>query len=99
MVVVGAIAVIGVLDNSIAGADWTTYRHDTARSGVTSEQLDTRLHLQWTYQPRHAPSPAWPEPGKEMHRMAFDYAYQVAIADGLVFFGSSSDHKVYALQK
>jgi len=97
MMAVAAIAVIGILDDSIAGADWPTFRHDTARSGVTSEKLGMRLHLQWVHHPRHAPSPAWPEPGKEMHRMAFDYAYQVAIADGLVFFGSSSDHKVYAL--
>ena len=97
MIAVAAITTIGVFDESIAGADWPMYRHDAARSGVTSEKLDTRLHLQWVHHPQHAPSPAWPEPGKEMHRMAFDYAYQVAIADGLVFFGSSSDHKLYAL--
>ncbi|NOZ21441.1 MAG: PQQ-binding-like beta-propeller repeat protein, partial [Planctomycetes bacterium] len=76
---------------------WPTYRADNARSGVSREPLKTPLHLQWAYTPRHAPRPAWPEPGKEMNRMAFDYAYQVAIADGLVFFGSSADHKVYAI--
>ena len=29
--------------------------------------------------------------------MAFDYAYQIASAAGRVFYGSSADHKVYAL--
>lgn len=29
--------------------------------------------------------------------MAFDYAYQIASADGRIYYGSSADHKVYAL--
>ena len=29
--------------------------------------------------------------------MPFDYAYQLASADGRIFYGSSADHKVYAL--
>ncbi len=77
-------------------ADWPAYRHDSARSGVTTEQLKAPLHLQWIHASRH-PCPAWPEPGKEMHRMPFDYGYQVAVANGLVYFGSSADDKVYAL--
>jgi len=77
--------------------DWATFRHDSARSGVTSETLRAPLHSQWTYVPKHRPQPAWPEPGKEMHRMPFDYAYQVAVAGGTMYFGSSADSKVYAL--
>ena len=76
---------------------WPAYRHDNARSGVTSERLAVPLHLQWTHTPRHTPRPAWPEPGKELHRMPFDYAYHVTIAHGLVFYGSSADHQVHAL--
>ena len=77
--------------------DWPTFRHDPARSGVTPEPLSTPLHIQWTYEPKHPPQPAWPEPGKEMHRMPFDYAYQVAVAGGMVYFGSSADHRLHAL--
>ncbi len=77
--------------------DWSTYRHDAARSGLTDAQVATPLALQWTHVPRHEPRPAWPEPGRELNRMAFDYAYQVAVADDTVFFGSSSDHAVRAL--
>ncbi len=78
-------------------ADWPTYRCDPARNGASPDGLGTPLHLQWTYVPRHAPEPAWPEPGRELHRMPFDYAFQVAVADGTVYFGSSADHKVCAL--
>ena len=79
------------------GADWPAHRYDGARSAVSPEQLKTSLHLQWTYAPAHAPQPAWPEPGRELNRTPFDYAYQVSAAHGLVYFGSSADHKVYAL--
>ena len=77
--------------------EWPCYRHDNARSGVSPEPLSTPLYLQWTHVPRHAPRPAWPEPGKESHRMPFDYAFQVVSDGDLAFFGSSADHKVYAL--
>lgn len=76
---------------------WPAYRYDSARSGVTSEPLAVPLHLQWVHTPRHPPRPAWPEPGKELHRLPFDYAFEVTIADGLVFYGSSADHQVHAL--
>jgi len=80
-----------------AEGTWPGSRYDNARSGFTPEPLTAPLELQWQYAAAHAPRPAWPEPGRELHRMPFDYAYHVCVADGLVFFGSSADHKVYAL--
>jgi len=80
-----------------ADAAWPMYHRDVARTGCGTQDLPTPLFLQWTHVPAHAPRPAWPEPGKEVHRMAFDYAYQVTSADGRVFYGSSADHKVVAL--
>jgi len=77
--------------------DWPAYRHDLARSGVTEEALSATLHCQWLYAAPHPPRPAWPEPGRELNRLAFDYAYQVTVANGLVYFGSSADHKVFAI--
>ena len=68
---------------AIAGADWPMYRHDSARSGATSDRLDTGLYLQWAYHPRHAPTPAWPEPGKEMNRMAAGKPRSTARPGGL----------------
>ncbi|MCK5802779.1 MAG: PQQ-binding-like beta-propeller repeat protein, partial [Lentisphaeria bacterium] len=93
-----AVAALALLVVSVThAADWPAYRHDFGRSGLTAEQLPSPLHLQWTYQAQHAPRPAWPEPGRELHRQAFDYAADVIVAQGLVLFGSSADHKLYAL--
>jgi len=78
-------------------ADWPAYRADAARSAVTAEKLPFPLAKIWTYEPPQAPRPAWPEPGKELHRMDFDYALQPVVAGGLVYFGSSADDTVRAL--
>ena len=83
--------------SGVGAADWPAHRHDLARSGVTSEKLGAPLHRQWTYAAAPAPRPAWPEPGRELNRVAFDYAYSVTVAGGLAYFGSSADHKVYAI--
>ncbi len=76
-----------------ASADWPTYRANAARSGYTKEQLPERLSLLWTHQSPHAPTPAWPT----RNRQQFDRAYQPVIAGGLLYYGSSADCKVYAL--
>ena len=77
-----------------ATADWPQYRADAARSGYTPDKLASELRPQWTYHPAHAPMPAWQ--GDDT-RMPFDHAYHVAVADGKVFFGSSAEGKVHAL--
>jgi outer membrane protein assembly factor BamB len=82
---------IGLL--SASGADWSTYRGDAARSGYTSERLPDRMSLAWTYKPVHPPAPAWPRDD----RMLFDRAADVAVSGGLVFFGSSADGQIKAI--
>lgn len=77
----------------VQAADWPTYRADSARSNYTPEQLPKRLMLWWTYQSPHAPTPAWPT----RNRQQFDRAYQPVIAGGVLYYGSSADCKVYAL--
>ena len=51
--------------------------------------VDPRAH--------HKPRQAWPEPAWEVQRIDFDYAYALASANGLVYYSSSSDHAVHAL--
>jgi outer membrane protein assembly factor BamB len=75
-------------------ADWPTYRGDALRSGYTGDALPAALSLRWTYRARHAPRPAWS--GRDT-RMPFDRALQPVVAGGTLFFASSADDKVYAL--
>src|SRR5690606_20148911 len=51
----------------------------------------------WRYRTSAAPEPAWPEPGKELHRLDFDFCFEPVIAQGLVLFGSSADDSLRAL--
>jgi len=88
-----ALAAILFLVHPAQGADWPTYRADAGRTGYTAEPLPAELSLRWTYHARHAPTPAWPLSS----RLPLDRAYQPVVAHGVVYFGSSADGKVYAL--
>ena len=87
-------------------ADWPTYQHDYARSGVARESLLTPFTDGWVHRSRHAPRPAWRGEAKWdgynkvydlKSRQIFDYAYHPVIADGLLYYGSSADDKIYCL--
>ena len=95
--VAGMLAGVALMIGSVSAADWPAYKADAARSSVTTETLAFPLVQVWGYEPCQAPSPAWPEPGKELHRIDFDYAFQPVIAEGRVYFGSSADDTVRAL--
>ena len=77
----------------VRAGDWPTYRADAARTGYTAESLPAALSLAWTFESRHGPKPAWPT----RTRQRFDVAYQPVIAGQSLYFGSSADGKVYAL--
>jgi len=101
------VMVVVAMSTASLASDWPTYRYDSARSGVTTEQVKPPLTLCWVFKPRHAPEPAWGEPNPrpvggwhgltEQRRMHFDDALHVAVSGGAVYFGSSADGKVYAL--
>ena len=77
----------------LLGAEgWSTYRGDSARSGYTADELPRQLSLQWTYR-SHLPDSAWPS----SDRQEFDRAFHTVVAGGLLFFGSSADHKLHAI--
>ncbi|MBD3240502.1 MAG: PQQ-binding-like beta-propeller repeat protein, partial [Chitinivibrionales bacterium] len=78
-------------------ADWAQYGADASRSNVCDAAPELPLHPVWELIPSRPPAPAWPEPGKELHRLDFDYAFQPVMADGAVFAGSSSDDAVRAV--
>jgi len=74
------------------GSDWPMWRYDARRSAASPEELPTELHLQWVreYPPLE---PAWPDEP----RMRFDAAYQPVVMGKTVFFGSSLNDSVTAL--
>jgi outer membrane protein assembly factor BamB len=86
--------------------NWPTYMHDTQRSGVTAERLEWPLNECWVYTATHQPQPAWPGPARQdyWHRafnlratVTYDRAFHVVGIGDTIFFGSSADDKVYAL--
>lgn len=85
---------------SVSAEDWPTYMHDYSRSGVTAEKLKLPLRQLWVYRAPAAPKTAWPMPQEgwnESPKLAFDEAlYTVCVGD-TVYFGSSVDNQVYAL--
>ena len=100
-----AIVAAIVLVTKLSWADWPAYRHDGARSGVTSEPLSLPLAQSWAYQAPQPPHRAWPRPFRENAEtkvkvaplLTFDHAYQPVAGGGKVYFGSSGDHQVYCL--
>ena len=80
-----------------AGTTTSTYLGNCQRTAYVDAEVPAAPVLRWVYQEKHRPRHAWPEPNREVQYIDFDYATQVAIAEGMVFFGSSADHKVYAI--
>jgi outer membrane protein assembly factor BamB len=80
--------------------DWPTFQHDGARSGVTADRVAVPLAEQWSYRSASPPRTAWPPPQAgwtELPKVDFDDAlYTVADRD-TVYFGSSVDHQVHAI--
>ena len=87
------LSVLAVRDLRASG--WPMYRADAARSGYTSDHLAARLKIDWVRKANNPPQPAWS--GRDT-RMPFDLTFQPVVSGGLVFFGSSSDCTVYALE-
>ena len=89
-------AILVSLCVTATATDWPQYRADAARSGYTAEQLPEKLALHWVWH-GEKPDRAWVGRSLARSRMQFDWIHSVAVADGRVFFGSSSEDKVYAL--
>jgi len=95
-----------IVCGSARAEDWPTFGHDNRRSGVTRERLELPLTECWIFKSPHKPKPAWPEPAKQdfWHHhynlratVTYDRAFHVVGAGDAVYFGSSADDKVYAL--
>jgi outer membrane protein assembly factor BamB len=79
------------------GDAWKTYRYDNSRSGYSPASITLPMELKWHFRSSQPPRPAWPAPSEEMKRIQMDNALHTVAAYGSVFFASSEDHSVYAL--
>jgi len=105
-VLLGAATITWMAVASTAPADWPTYRHDAARSGVTDETVAPPLRVAWVHRPPQPPQPAWPPPASNDYwhkkhgltpRVTYDRAYHVVVAGEAVFFGTSADDRLVCL--
>ncbi|MBN2311064.1 MAG: PQQ-binding-like beta-propeller repeat protein [Candidatus Hydrogenedentes bacterium] len=76
-----------------SATDWPQFRADAERSGYSPDPLPAKLSLWWVYE---APPPDRAWQGLDT-RMEFDHAYHAAVAGGTLFFGSSVDCGIHAL--
>lgn len=88
--------------NQSQADDWHMHRGNPARLGATSEKLSTPLYRAWSYSAPSQIRMAWSGPNqrtiegnKLRHRVNYDDAFRVAVADQRLYFGSSVDHRVY----
>jgi len=78
--------------------DWPNYRANNARTSKTSEKLQYPLVPVWKYVPAQKHQPAWPDAFLMRGRgKNFDAAPQPVIVGGLVYFGSTTDNTLWAL--
>ncbi len=83
--------------------DWPEFGGNAERTATTEQMLSFPLTNVWVYDTGHAPSPAYRE-GVSQHSdnfnsetIKFDYAYHPVIANGRLFFGSSTEDLVTCL--
>ena len=87
--------------------DWPAPRHSPTRNAVSAEALPSGLpQVLWQHRPALEPSPAWYGPAKwdayaelsGLHSMRdYDQVFNTVIADGAVFYASSSEECVRKL--
>lgn len=92
-------SIFAFLPQEIQAKDWNTYLADRERAGATTDTISLPLAPAWKYVAPSPPKMGQTDPGErvmEGHdleaRVDFDDAFQVAIADGRAYFGSSVDH-------
>ena len=92
---------------SAAAVDWPVYRHDLARSGATDAVAKVReLKPAWTHRAPMAPQPAWDATARQdayhgirwlPERRLYDAGFEPIIVGRTIYFGSSADDTLYAL--
>lgn len=91
---------------TLSDLDWVSYQHDNQNSGISSISLSFPLSVNWVDIKRNAPSPAWPAPAKQDYYnkvrklealVTYDRVFHTTIANGLLYYASSTTNQVYCL--
>ena len=93
MIVFAVVLAVSVGSDALLASDWPMYRHDAGRTAASDEQLAAELHLQWSRQ-YPALIPSWLG---EFPHLRFDVDYEPVVMGKTLFFGSSDDDSVTAL--
>jgi outer membrane protein assembly factor BamB len=89
--------------SAVDAEDWPTYAHDNQRTGVTSERLAPPLSLRWVFKSPFPPASGWALPAggygarKNKPNVSHDDAFRVVSAGRTVYFCSSAENRVYAI--
>ncbi len=88
-----SLAIAGLV-SPVKGADWPTWRADSARSGYTPHSPSLPLSKAWVRE-FAPPAPAWPA---EQGKIQFDASYEPVIADGRLFVPSMVTGEISAYE-
>ncbi len=91
---------IVLLSSLSMAADWPTHHGTNARSAASAQELALPLHLAWSRQETHPPAPSYREThvhDGQVANITHDFANSAVGAEGKVFFGSSSEDCVRAI--
>jgi len=77
---------------TMRGADWPMWKNNAGRTGVTDEQLPSRLKLVWKRE-LGTPRPAWPA---SQTKLQFDRTFEPVVANGIIYVPSMNSDRVTA---
>lgn len=87
------LTVFGSTPSQYQDDDWSQFRASSGRGGYTENDLPSNLGLHWLIKAA-APTPAW----TGVHtRMLSDHAYHPTVKGDLMYYSSSADHQVHAV--
>jgi outer membrane protein assembly factor BamB len=91
------------LCGQLPAEDWPTVMHDNQRTGVTAEEIRPPLAPRWKFRSPFPPAKSWdPTPNgygarKNKSDVSHDDAFRVVAVGDAVYFASSAENCVYAL--
>ena len=88
-----SIAIVLIAASATRAEDWPMYKGNAGRNGYTAKALPDKLALRWVVKEASGPAPAWPA----SNRLGFDRAHHPVILGDTLFYGSTTDCQLHAL--